>query len=50
MVYIEAEYVVERLDREEATRAMMVQMAVSSLLSKKSSKEFEKQIKKMMRS
>ena len=47
MVYAEAQFVVERMDREEANRAVLVQMAVSSILSKKASESFQKTIKKM---
>jgi hypothetical protein len=47
MVVLEAGIVVERLDREEATRALLVQMAVSSMLSKKAANAFQKTIKKM---
>lgn len=50
MVFTEAEYVVERLDREEATRAVLVQMAVSSMLSKKAGEVFKKKIKEMTQS
>lgn len=45
MVAVEAEYVVARLDRAEATRAILLQLAVSSLFSKRGSKVFEKKIK-----
>ena len=44
MVYIEAGYVVERLNREEANRAIMIQLAVASVVSKKGSKAFQKRI------
>lgn len=50
MVVIEAEFVVERWDREEANRALLIQMAVSSLLSKKGGDIFKKTIKQMMKS
>lgn len=45
MVYVEAAYAVERLNREEATRAVMIQLAVASVISKKGSKAFQKKIK-----
>jgi len=47
MVYVEAGMVVERIDHEEATRAVLVQLAVSSMLSKDSAKQFQKMIKQM---
>jgi len=50
MVYVEAEYVVERIDREEASRAVLLQMAVSSILSKKAGEVFRKKIKDMTQS
>lgn len=48
MVYVEAAFVVERLNREEANRAIMVQLAVASVISKKGSKAFQKRIKELM--
>jgi hypothetical protein len=50
MVFVEAEFVVERLDREEASRAVLLQMAVSSMLSKKAGEAFRKKIKEMTQS
>lgn len=50
MVFVESEFVVERLDREEATRAVLVQMAVASMLSKKAGETFGKKIKQMTQS
>ena len=50
MVYVEAQYVVERQDREEATRAVLFQMAAASLLDKKASAAFQKKIKAMTQS
>lgn len=47
MVFMEAQFVVERHNREEATRAMLIQLAAGSMLSKDSAREFAKQIKKM---
>ena len=44
MVYVEASFVVERLNREEANRAIMIQLAVASVISKKGSKAFQKRI------
>lgn len=50
MVFSEAEFVIERMNREEASRAVLVNMAVSALLDKGAAKEFGKQIKKMTNS
>jgi hypothetical protein len=46
-VFVESEFVVERVNREEATRAILVQLAASSLFSKKGGKAFDKKIKEM---
>lgn len=48
MVYVEAAFVVERLNREEANRAIMIQLAVASVISKKGSKAFQKRINDLM--
>lgn len=48
MVYVEAAFVVERVNREEANRAIMIQLAVASVISKKGSKAFQKRIKDLM--
>jgi len=48
MVWVEAEYVVERLNGAEATRALMLQMAVSSLFSQKGHSAFKKAVKDML--
>lgn len=45
MVWVEAEMVVSRLNQQEATRAVLLQMAVSSVLSKKAQARFDKQVK-----
>jgi len=45
---VEAEYVVERLDRAEATRAVLLQMAVSTVLGgKKATQAFNKKVKEL---
>jgi hypothetical protein len=46
-VWDEASLVVERLNGLEATRAILVQMAVSSVLSKEAGAEFSKAIKRL---
>lgn len=48
MVYTESGYVVERLNREEANRAIMIQLAVASVVSKKGSKAFQKRIQDLI--
>lgn len=45
MVWDEAKLVVERRNRAHATDALLVQMAVASILSKDGAKEFSKKIK-----
>lgn len=47
MVWVEAELVVQRVNRQEADRATLLQMAVSSILSKKAAKAFDKATKRM---
>lgn len=47
MVFVEAELVVERINNAHATTAILLQTAVSSLLSKKGSSAFQTQIKKL---
>lgn len=47
MVVEEASYVVERQDRAEASHALLLQLAVSSLFSKKGGTAFRKQIKQL---
>lgn len=46
-VFVESEFVVERINREEATRAILIQLAASSLFSKKGGKAFDKKIKEL---
>lgn len=43
----EAALVMERINNMAATEAILLQQAVSSVLSKKAHKEFEKTLKKM---
>lgn len=47
MVFVEAEIVVERLNGMEATRAVLIQMAASSVMSRKGAAEFQKLIKRL---
>ena len=47
MVWDEAELVVERENRRIATEATFTNLAVSAVISAKSGKQFEKQIKKL---
>lgn len=47
MVWVEAEWVVYHLNRAEATRATLLQLAVSSVLSNKAGKRFKEEIKKL---
>lgn len=47
MVWDETNLVVDRLNGQEATRAVLLQMAVSSVLSKEAGKKFDKMIKRM---
>lgn len=48
MVYVEAAFVVERVNRDEANRAILLQLAVSGVISKKGSKAFQKRIKDLI--
>jgi hypothetical protein len=47
MVWVEASWSVVNDNRAEATTATLLQLAVSSVLSKKAQKQFNKQIKKL---
>lgn len=47
MVWEEAALVVERLNGLEASRAVLLQMAVSSVISKKAGAEFKKAIRRL---
>jgi hypothetical protein len=47
MVWDEASIVVEHVNRLEATRATLLQMAVSSVLSKEAGKLFREQIQRL---
>lgn len=47
MVWDEASLVTERLNGLEATRAILLQMAVSSVLSKKAGQEFKRAVKRL---
>lgn len=47
MVWVEAAWCVHRLDRQEANRAVLLQMAVSTLFSKDAGKNFNDRIKKL---
>lgn len=47
MVSDEASLVAERLNRLEATRAILVQMAISSVLTKEGGKVFQKTVKEL---
>jgi hypothetical protein len=47
MVWDEARLVVEHLNRLEATRALLLQMAVSSVLSEQAGEEFTKVIARL---
>lgn len=49
MVSDEADLVVARLNQAEATRALLLQMAVSSVLSEKAGEEFQKVIKRLIK-
>ena len=46
-VWDEAEIVVERLNRQAVTEAVLIQSAVASLLSKEGGKEFSKLVKRL---
>lgn len=47
MVFEEAEIVASRLNSQEATRAILIQLAAGSIMSKKAGDAFSKTIKKM---
>lgn len=47
MVWDESQLVVERLNRDHATSATLMQLAVVSVLSKDGAREFKKTIKKL---
>ena len=47
MVWDECQLVVERQNRAHATEATLVQLAVSSILSKDGAKEFRKTLKRL---
>jgi hypothetical protein len=46
-MWSEAEIVSDRIDRVEANRAVLVQLAVATMLSKKAQSQFAKRIKSM---
>ena len=48
MVWDEATLVVERQNANHATQAVLTQLAVSSMLSKKGGKEFKRVLKELM--
>ncbi|ERP95695.1 hypothetical protein Q669_29440 [Labrenzia sp. C1B10] len=47
VVWVEAGWAAIHDNRAEATRATLLQLAVSSVLSKKAQKQFNKQVKKL---
>lgn len=47
MIWDEVTLVVERKNRDHATTAVLLNLAVSAVLSEKAGKNFEKQIKKL---
>jgi hypothetical protein len=47
MVIVESEYVVDRLNSDMASRSVLFQMAVSSVISSKAKKNFDAEIKKL---
>lgn len=47
MIWDEARLVTERINGHIATEAVLIRMAISSALSTKASKEFDKVIKRM---
>lgn len=47
MVWDEASLVVSRINRAHATDALLIQLAVGAVLSKKGAQEFSKQIKRL---
>lgn len=48
MVWEEAELVVERANREEASRSVLMQSTIASVLSKEGGKAFKKIIKELL--
>lgn len=46
-VWDESNLVAQRFNNQEATKAILLEMAVSSVLSKEGGKEFDKMIKRM---
>ena len=49
-VFMETELVVARINQEEASRAVLIQKAMASVLSKKGAASFSKRIEKMSKS
>lgn len=47
MLWLESQLVVERLNQQAVTQAVLLQLAVSSILSKKGGTEFKKTINKL---
>lgn len=47
LLWVESQLVVERLNQQEATRATLLQLAVGSILSKKTGAEFKKTLKEL---
>ena len=47
-VFVEAEVAVTRVNQAFVTQATLLQLAVGSLLSKKSGEEFQKAVKKLL--
>ncbi len=47
MLWVESQLVVERLNQQAATQAVLLQLAVGSILSKKTGSEFKKTLKKL---
>lgn len=46
-LWVESQLVVERLNQQAVTQAVLLQLAVGSILSKKTGSEFKKTIKKL---
>lgn len=49
MLWDESNLVVDRFNREEASKAVLLRMAVSSIFSEDGGKEFHSRIDKMMK-
>lgn len=47
MLWVESQLVVERLNQQAVTQAVLLQLAVGSILSKKTGSEFKKTLKKL---